>query len=151
MIIKDRKRRDEKPDKCLRYAVCYDESAYAEKALALTLSLMRVEDKLTIVTVREFELSESQIGEKVRGEAAKHNVTKLEIVMLEAEPEKSTWEVLHNYFVVEAQDVNKHGYVDFVAVGNKGRNFDSKNTEKYLGATANALLRERRMNTIFIP
>ena len=90
MIVKDRKRRDEKRDKCLRYAVCFDDSDYAKKALALTLSLMRVEDKLTIVTVREFDMSESQLDEKVRGEADKHNVTKLEIVVLEKQPNKRT-------------------------------------------------------------
>ena len=107
----------------------------------MVLSLMRVVDKLTIVTVNEFDLDEGQLRDKVRSEAAKHNVSKFEVVILQPVPEKSTWQVLQDYFIVEAQDVNKHGYVDFVAVGNKGRNFGSKNTEEYLGSTANALLR----------
>ncbi len=33
-----------------------------------------------------------------------------------------------------------HGYIDFVAVGNQGMNFASKNDEKYLGSVANAVL-----------
>ena len=59
--------------------------------------------------------------------------------------------MLLNYFTAEAQDETKHGYVDFVVVGNKGRNFFSANPEKYLGGVANAILREPRLNTIFIP
>ena len=44
-----------------------------------------------------------------------------------------------------------HGYIDFVAVGNQGMNFSSKNDEKYLGSVANAVLRAKRMNCIFVP
>jgi len=53
MIIKDRKPRDEKPDKCLRYGVCFDGSKKARKALEVCLNIMRKEDKLTTITVHE--------------------------------------------------------------------------------------------------
>lgn len=40
--------------------------------------------------------------------------------------------------------------VDFVAVGHKGLNFASKNSEMYLGSVSNAVLRGKRMNCLFV-
>jgi len=44
----------------------------------------------------------------------------------------------------------KPSYVNFVAVGNVAMNFAARNTEKYLGSVANAVLRMRKLNTIFV-
>jgi len=49
------------------------------------------------------------------------------------------------------QDKENGNYIDFVAVGNKGADFSSKNTVDYLGRVANSVLKAKRMNCIFVP
>lgn len=87
----------------------------------------------------------------IKDECAKFDITKVETVMLESEADKSTYQVIKKHLKYQAQDVNQHGYIDFVAVGNQGMNFASKNDEKYLGSVANAVVRAKKMNAIFIP
>jgi len=59
--------------------------------------------------------------------------------------------VIREFIQIQAQDIHKHGYLDFVAIGNAGMRWDSNNSEHFLGSVANAVLRERRLNSIFIP
>ena len=87
----------------------------------------------------------------VTDECTKYGITKVENVILTRENGTSTYQVIKNYLKDEAQDTKKHGYIDFVAVGNQGMNFASKDTEQYLGSVANAVLRARKMNSIFVP
>ena len=87
----------------------------------------------------------------VTDECTKYGITKVENVILTRETGTSTYQVIKNYLKDEAQDIKKHGYIDFVAVGNQGMNFASKDTEQYLGSVANAVLRARKMNSIFVP
>lgn len=152
MIIKDRKERSQKPDGCLRYGVCFDGSKKSKKALQTCLNIMRPTDKLTSITVHENGmLSDDAIKNLVKEECTKYGVTKIESIILNREGDMSTYQTIKQYLKDEAQDINKHGYIDFVAVGNQGMNFASKDSEKYLGSVANAVLRARRMNSIFVP
>jgi nucleotide-binding universal stress UspA family protein len=42
-------------------------------------------------------------------------------------------------------------YVDFILVGNKGADYSDKDTTKYLGSVANAILRNTKINVLFFP
>lgn len=113
---------------------------------------MKPTDKLTSITVHESGmLSDDAIKLMVREECTKFGVTKVENVILTHKADMSTYQIIKEYLKMEAQDIQKHGYIDFVAVGNQGMNFASKDSEKYLGSVANAVLRARRMNSIFVP
>lgn len=107
MIIKDRKERSQKPDGCLRYGVCFDGSQKAKKALSICLSVMKLTDKLTSITVHEQGmLSDDAIKNLVRDECAKFGVTKVENIILQREDDKSTYETIKQYLKDEAQDIN---------------------------------------------
>jgi len=51
LVIKDYRPRTVKPDKCLRWGVCFDSSSKAKKALKIVLNTMKLQDKLAIITV----------------------------------------------------------------------------------------------------
>lgn len=151
LIMKDRKPRSEKPDGCLRYGVCFDTSDKSKKTLLTVLKMMKPQDKLTTITVRYPDMiSDDALKQYVQSECAKYKISKVECTILDAEVNKSIYQVIKHYLKYEAQDVDKHGYIDFVAVGNQGMDFTNKNTEKYLGSVANAVIRAKKMNVIFI-
>lgn len=83
MIIKDRKPREQKPDGCLRYGICYDGSTKSRKALSVCLGIMRPEDKMTIITVKEPLVKSDGLEGYVREEASRFGVSKLEFVLLD--------------------------------------------------------------------
>lgn len=150
LIIKDRKARSQKPDGCLRWGVCYDSSDKSKAVLDLVLRTMKEEDKLAIITVKDAKVdNEDVVKHHVNQECAKHNITKVEIAYLEKEEGKSVYQTIKKYLKYEASDINKHGYIDFVAVGNTGVNFSEYN-KKYLGSVADAILRARLMNCLLV-
>ncbi len=51
--MKDRKPRAVKPDGCLRYGVCFDTSVKSKKTLEIVLKMLKPQDKLTTITVRQ--------------------------------------------------------------------------------------------------
>jgi hypothetical protein len=53
LIIKDPRRRASKPNGTYRYGICYDGSAQAKKALTIAIKMMRPNDRLSTITVRE--------------------------------------------------------------------------------------------------
>lgn len=69
---------------------------------------------------------------------------------MEKEGKQRVCEQLEEFIHTNCSDISKHGYVDFICVGNVGMNFASAKSEKYLGSVANAMLRIRKLNTIFI-
>ena len=152
LIVKDRKPRTEKPDGCLRYGVCFDSSDKAKKALETVLSMMSKTDKLTSFTVRGEKnmMSDDMIRHYVTNEAAKRGVTKVEVIMLDQEKDKKIHETITDFVHENASDIHKHGYVDFIGVGNVGMNFASRHSEKYLGSVANAMIRMRKLNVVFV-
>ena len=62
----------------------------------------------------------------------------------------STYQTIKHFLKWQASDESKHGYIDFVAVGNGGLKCDALDDKKYLGEVANAIMRARRMNVIFV-
>lgn len=148
LIIKDRKCRADKPDGCLRYGVCYDGSDRSKVALEMALKIMRPEDKLTTITVVEDKIhSKDIIDYGIKQLTDKYGITKVEMIHLDKEEGKSIYQIVKKYLKYEASDIHKHGYIDFVVVGNVGLNFSSYNTKR-LGSVAEAVLRARLMNVL---
>lgn len=152
LIVKDRKPRTEKPDGCLRYGVCFDSSEKAKKTLDIVLRMMCKTDKLLSMTVKgeRNSMTDDMIKHYVVNEANKKGITKVEVIILETEKDKRNHQVLTDFVHENASDVNKHGYVDFIAVGNVGMNFSSRQSEKYVGSVANAMIRMKKLNVIFV-
>ena len=148
LIIKDRKPRADKPDGCLRYGVCFDGSDKAKKVLELTCKMMRECDKLTTISViEERRNTKDVLWKEIDEVTAAHQISKVEKIELEPHDGKSIYQLIKNYLKYEASDVNRHGYIDFVCVGNSGVNFSSTNPKR-LGSVANAVLRARLMNCL---
>ena len=83
--------------------------------------------------------------------AAKYNLSKVETHILDPAPDLSVYQSIKKFLKDEASDITKHGYIDFVACGNVGANFNSDNDRRMLGSVANSILRARKMNVIFVP
>lgn len=150
LIIKDRKARSQKPDGCLRWGVCYDSSDKAKEVLDLTLRTMRETDKLAVITVRDSKVdNDDMVKHYVNQQVEKYGITKVEIFILDKEEGKSVYQIIKKHLKYEASDITKHGYIDFVAVGNTGVNFSSYN-KKYLGSVAECILRARLMNCLLV-
>lgn len=86
----------------------------------------------------------------VKDETAKYGITKVECNFLEHEENRSVYQIIKKHLKYQAQTDTIHGYIDFVAVGNGGMRFDSKNSEQFLGSVANAVLRAKKMNVLFV-
>jgi len=71
------------------------------------------------------------------------------MIILESEREVKICDQLKNYIYDSCSDINKHGYVDFVAIGNVGCSYNA-GKDKYLGSVANAILRMKKLNTLFV-
>ena len=114
--------------------------------------MMQKCDKLMTFTVREQNMmTDDMIRHYVGEQCAKYGVTKgVEVQILDCLPDKRVYETLEEFIHTQCSDITKHGYIDFIACGNVGMNFASRNHEKYLGNVANMCLRMRKMNTIFI-
>ena len=151
LVLKDFRPRSVKPDGTFRYGVCYDGSVKAKKALETVLALMKPTDKLVTITVLESVLKEDDATMKkyLQERVDSVGVTKFEMVFLPHKSELAVYEVIKAF--LKEQDPYIHGYIDFVAVGNQGANFESHKSELYLGSVSNTVLRAKRMNCIFVP
>lgn len=112
------------------------------------MNLMRPEDHIAVICVKEANIDFDTIEHQVSKICAEFDRTTHETVLLTPESNEKVYDVIKHYLIEES---NKDNYVDFVAVGNVGMNFSSSRPEKYLGSTANAVLRAKRMNVIFLP
>jgi len=112
--------------------------------------MMSKTDKLMSFTIRDKGvMSDDMIKHYVTDAAAKKGFTKgVEVMIMDCDKDKKVHETLTEYIHTSCSDITKHGYIDFVACGNVGNSFMSK--DKYLGSVANALLRMRKMNCIFL-
>ena len=75
LVIKDARRREQKPDGSYRYGVCYDGSSQAEKALHLAINMMRPCDRLVTITVKEPNVDDSALVTKCKELLAENGVT----------------------------------------------------------------------------
>ena len=112
--------------------------------------MMKVSDKLVTISVQEAGISQTVIEQYVRDQCSSYSITNFEMKFLPKTDDLSTYQVIKKHLKYEAQDTTKHGYVDFVAVGNGGARFDSMHVDKFLGSVANAVIRAKKMNCIFV-
>ena len=112
---------------------------------------MKKDDKLVTYSIKEpNQISEDMIKHFAVSTAQEKGLTKQpECIILEKEGGKKVCEQLRDYIYDTCSDIKKHGYVDFVAIGNTGMSFASS-PSKYLGSVANEVLRMKKLNTIFI-
>jgi len=68
---------------------------------------------------------------------------------LPKEQNVSVYKTIQKFLI--QQDKEKSDYIDFIAVGNKGADFSSKQSIDYLGRVANSVLKAKKMNCIFVP
>lgn len=125
IIIKDYKPRRVKRDGCLRYGVCYDGSTQSKKAMDLTLNIMKKCDKLAVISIKDTnKLNEDSVRHYAMTEAARYGIEKVEIFVLDQLEGKDTYQTIKHHLKYEASDESKHGYIDFVAIGNGGNALD---------------------------
>jgi len=48
-------------------------------------------------------------------------------------------------------EADAKSYIDIVLVGNKGADFSSRDETHYLGSVANAIIRNTKLNVLFMP
>jgi len=67
------------------------------------------------------------------------------IKILNSESGRRTADIIREYLITEMKK-----YVDFVFVGNKGADFSSRDDKKYLGSVTNEIIRNTKINVMFI-
>lgn len=146
LIIKDPRIRASKTNAQYHFGVCYDSSNKSRQALRVVLGMMRPEDKLTCITCKEMNIKMDQITSQVNSICSEFNYTTQCFKVVEREAGQNVYKAIQQYLIFES---NADNYVDFVAVGNAGVNWQkSKST---LGSVANMVVRAKRMNVIFCP
>lgn len=74
VIVKDSRPRSIKTDSKYRFGVCYDGSNSCNRALRTVLSMMRPDDKLVIITVKESDIKTEMIESSVNSVCAECNI-----------------------------------------------------------------------------
>jgi hypothetical protein len=148
LVIKDARRRSSKVDGLYHYGVCYDGSDLSKSALKKALAMMSSEDSLTTITVYEPGLDDDKIEEYVNGlrKEAQH-VGKYQHICLDHEIAVTVYNTIKNY--LKAQNNSSSDYIDWICIGNVGRGYEAHQNK--IGSLANACLRAKRMNVLFIP
>lgn len=67
------------------------------------------------------------------------------IKILNSEAGRRTADIIREYLITECVK-----YVDFVFVGNQGCDFSSRDDKKYLGSVTNEIVRNTKINVMFI-
>jgi hypothetical protein len=146
-IIKDPRVRSIKKDGKYRFGVCYDTSDKSKSALRQVLSMMRPDDHLVCITVKEGSIKLDCVESSVASICAEFNVCHHKIQVLERSTTETVFKCIKNYLIHES---NEDNYIDFVAVGNNGVNY-MKNKGTTLGSVADMVVRAPKMNVIFCP
>ena len=148
VIIKDPIVRQKKKDGKYRFGVCFDSSFRSKAALRQVLSMMRPDDFITCIVVKEDGIKLTTVESSIASICAEFNVTHQRVKVLEREDHsQSVYKCIKNYLILESHEGN---YIDFIACGNNGVNF-AKKAHGTLGAVANAIVRAPMMNVIFCP
>lgn len=147
VIVKDLIVRQKKSEGKYRFGVCFDTSSRSKNALRTVLAMMRPDDALTCIVVKEPAINENTVDSSINSICAEFNVSHQRIKRLERQPGESIYKCIKNYLIFESHEGN---YIDFVAVGNNGANHNS-NSDTTLGSVADAVIRAQRMNVIFCP
>jgi len=146
LIIKDPRIRSIKTDQIYHFGVCYDSSNKSRQALRVVLGMMRTEDKLTVITCKEMNIKMDQIVSQVNSICSEFDYITQQFKVVEREAGQNVYKAIQQYLIFES---NAENYVDFVAVGNAGVNWQKNKST--LGSVANMVVRAKRMNVIFCP
>lgn len=76
-----------------------------------------------------------------------HNEGESEIKILKSQHGRKASEIIREYLLASVEN----NYVDIVLVGNKGADFSTNNDKDYLGSVANAIIRNTKLNVLFMP
>jgi hypothetical protein len=118
VIVKDMIARDSKKDKKYRFGVCFDTSNASKRALRTVLNMMRAEDDITIITIKESNIQMTNVESQVNSICGEYNITHHKLETLERDTFTTpNFAVLKKYLIHEADESN---YIDFVACGNSG-------------------------------
>lgn len=152
VIIKDPRPRQIKTESKYRFGVCYDDSAKSMVALRTVLGMMRADDNLVIITVKENDIKTEGIESTVNAICEEYKISTQTFKALERDTRYESSYSLNIYKTIQAyliDESNNDNYVDFIACGNTGNNYT--NSKKQLGNTAGMCVRAKRMNVIFCP
>lgn len=64
---------------------------------------------------------------------------------MSSEVGRRTADIIREYLITEMEN-----YVDFIFVGNTGADFSSRDDKKYLGSVSNEIIRNTKLNVMFI-
>ena len=151
IIIKDPRPRQIKTESKYRFGVCYDDSAKSKEALRTVLGMMKADDNLVIITVKENDIKTETIESTVNSICAECNISTQTFKVLDRDSKYESSYGFAIYKTIQAyliDESNNDNYVDFIACGNIGNNRSSKNN---LGSTAGMCIRAKKMNVIFVP
>ena len=68
-------------------------------------------------------------------------------MVLESETGRSASDIICDYC---RATVDKENYIDIILVGNQGADFSSNDKDKYLGSVANNIIRNTKLNVLFV-
>lgn len=123
VIIKDPRTRSIKKDGKYRFGCCFDGSDRSKAALRQVLNMMRPEDNLVIITVKESNIKMELVESQCNSICAEANYSNQAYVNCERKGSETIYDAIKTYLVEES---NKDNYVDFVATGNNGVNAVSR-------------------------
>lgn len=69
------------------------------------------------------------------------------IELLESQVGRSASDIICDYCRATA---DKENYIDIILVGNQGADFSSNDKQKYLGSVANNIIRNTKLNVLFV-
>lgn len=101
IIVKDARLRTAKTENRYRFAVAFDTSDRSKTALRQVLSIMRPEDNLTIITVKENAIKLDTIEAAVAAICGEFNYTKQKIAILEKSASETVYKCIKNFLVAE--------------------------------------------------
>lgn len=67
---------------------------------------------------------------------------------MKSEPGKKSAQLIRDYLLASSAD---EVYIDIVLVGNKGADFSTNKLDDYLGSVALAVIKNTKLNCIFLP
>mmetsp|Transcript_5537 Transcript_5537/g.9448 ORF Transcript_5537/g.9448 Transcript_5537/m.9448 type:complete len:188 (-) Transcript_5537:96-659(-) len=144
-IVKDPHVAKDRPDG-FRYAACVDGSKKSLDALKMICDLKRPIDKITVITCEQANIDTAFVKGQVthlleeRGEFENS-----QLVTLKSEYGRKTSDIIRDHLM------NSDVYIDIVVIGNQGADFSTADHKKYLGSVANQIIRNTKINSIFIP
>ena len=108
--------------------------------------MKRPVDKITVVVCEQSNIDTEKIKDIVNYIIEERGCTEVtDIQILTNEPGRKSSDIIRDFLMSSAD------YIDIVVVGNQGADFSSNDKDKYLGSVANSVIRNTKLNCLFIP